>query len=148
MLQYKEDTLRSRCNITTEVKTRKEDDKRSHPKYTLEFKQDAARLVLEMGYSYQQAAESLGISMGAIGRWVRAERVAVHSPRVLSLSDQAELARLRRENRQLKLERDTLKRRQASTPGKPSEVCLYSGATEDLSRDPVMPFIQSQHQRL
>lgn len=88
----------------------KEDNKRSSPKYTLEFKQDAARLVLEMGYSYRQAAESLGISMSAIGRWVRAERVAVHSPRVLSLSDQAELSRLRRENRQLKLERDILKK--------------------------------------
>jgi transposase len=30
------------------------------PKYTLEFKQDAAQLVLEKGYTHQQAADNLG----------------------------------------------------------------------------------------
>ena len=44
------------------------------PKYTLEFKKDAAKLVIEKGYTYEQAADSLGISLSAIGRWVRAER--------------------------------------------------------------------------
>jgi transposase len=34
--------------------------KRCKPKYTLEFKQDAARLVLEKGYTHQQAADNLG----------------------------------------------------------------------------------------
>jgi len=42
--------------------------KRCKPKYTLEFKQDAARLVLEKGYTHQQAADNLGISLSAIGR--------------------------------------------------------------------------------
>jgi transposase len=44
------------------------------PKYTLEFKQAAAKLVLEKGYTHQQVANNLGISLSAIGRWVRAER--------------------------------------------------------------------------
>ena len=43
------------------------------PDYTLEFKQDAAKLVNEKGYTHQQVADSLGISLSAIGRWVRAE---------------------------------------------------------------------------
>ena len=48
--------------------------KQKRPEYTLEFKQDAAKLVNEKGYTHRQAADSLGISLSAIGRWVRAER--------------------------------------------------------------------------
>ena len=32
------------------------------PSYSLEFKQDAAKLVLEKGYSCQKAADHLGVS--------------------------------------------------------------------------------------
>lgn len=32
------------------------------------------KLVLEKGYSQQQAADHLGISLSALGSWVRAER--------------------------------------------------------------------------
>jgi transposase len=46
--------------------------KRANPKYTLEFKQDAAKLVNEKGYTHQQAADNLGISLSAIGRWQNA----------------------------------------------------------------------------
>lgn len=44
------------------------------PKFTLEFKQDAARWVIEKGYTHRRAADSLGVSLSALGRWVRAER--------------------------------------------------------------------------
>ena len=37
------------------------------PKFSLEFKQDAARLVIEKGYTHQQAADSLGVSLSALG---------------------------------------------------------------------------------
>ena len=50
------------------------DKKHSRPKYSMEFKQDAARLVLEKGYSQQQAADHLGISQSSLGRWVRARK--------------------------------------------------------------------------
>jgi transposase len=42
--------------------------KRSSPKYTLEFKQDAGKLVNEKDYNHQQAADNLGISLSAIDR--------------------------------------------------------------------------------
>jgi transposase len=48
--------------------------KHNRPKYSLEFKQDAAQLVLEKGYSQQQAAAHLGISLSVLGRWARAEQ--------------------------------------------------------------------------
>ena len=51
-----------------------EQNKHKRSKYTLEFKQDAARLVNEKGYTHKQAAENLGVSLDAIGRWVRAEK--------------------------------------------------------------------------
>ncbi|WP_339057814.1 transposase [Candidatus Regiella endosymbiont of Tuberolachnus salignus] len=42
--------------------------------FTLEFKQDAAKLVLEKAYTCKQASESLGVSLSAIKSWVKAER--------------------------------------------------------------------------
>ena len=88
--------------------------KRCKPRYTLEFKQDAVRLVLERGYTHQQAADNLGISLSALGRWVRAERGSVSDSEtkkvVLNLADQAELVRLRREIEQLRMEREIIKK--------------------------------------
>jgi len=88
--------------------------KQPRPKYTLEFKQDAARLVNEKDYTHQQAADHLGISLSAIGRWSRAEQShAAASPgkkTAISLADKTELIRLRRENEQLRMEREILKK--------------------------------------
>jgi transposase len=85
------------------------------PKYSLEFKQDAAKLVLEKGYTHQQAADHLGISLSALGRWVGAGRKPAGSEPTaketgLSLSDHDELIRLRKENERLKMEREILKK--------------------------------------
>jgi transposase len=84
------------------------------PKYSLEFKQDAAKLVLEKGYSQQQAADSLGVSLSAMGRWVGAEQggagLSTAKPSVLKLADQGELVRLRKENERLRMEREILKK--------------------------------------
>jgi transposase len=87
----------------------------NRPKYSLEFKQDATKLVLEKGYSHQQAADHLGISLSALGRWVRAERKPAGGELTskkpgLSLADQDELIRLRKENEQLRMEREVLKK--------------------------------------
>ncbi len=39
--------------------------KPKRPVYNLEFKQDAAKLVIEKGYTHQQAADNLGVSLSA-----------------------------------------------------------------------------------
>jgi transposase len=89
-------------------------NKHKRPKYNLEFKQDAAKLVIEKGYTQQQAADNLGVSLSAIGRWVRAEQgsAIASTPKksVLKLADQDELMRLRKENERLRMEREILKK--------------------------------------
>ncbi|MBK8325624.1 MAG: transposase [Moraxellaceae bacterium] len=85
------------------------------PTYSLEFKQDAAKLVLEKGYSCQKAADHLGVSLSALSRWVKAERPpnvseALSKKSGLSLSEHDELRRLRKENEQLRMEREILKK--------------------------------------
>jgi transposase len=99
--------------MSTEV-TMSNQIKHKRPKYTLEFKQDAAKLVNEKGYTHKQAADNLGISLSAIGRWVRAEQglatASATRKKVLNLTDQDELSRLRKEVEQLRMERDILKK--------------------------------------
>ncbi len=88
--------------------------KYKRPKFTLDFKRDAAKLVIEKGYTHQQAADSLGVSLSAIGRWVRAERGTEAQPNSkqaqLNLSEQDELNQLRKENEALRMEREILKK--------------------------------------
>ena len=82
-----------------------------NPMYTLEFKQDAVKLVQEKGYTILEASSSLGVSLSALNRWIRAERGgAARSSSVLNLSEHDELIQLRKENTRLKLEREILKK--------------------------------------
>ena len=63
----------------------------------------------------------MGISLSAIGRWVRAERgpvaAASENNPVLNLNGQSELLRLRKENEQLQMERDILKKAAVDSMG-------------------------------
>ena len=81
--------------------------------YTVEFKQDAVRLVTEQGYKQTEAARNLGIVRGMLGRWIKEfqddESGAFRGNGKLA-AEQEELVRLRRENKQLKLEREILKK--------------------------------------
>ena len=82
-------------------------------KYTSEFKRDAVRLVTEQGYKQTEAARNLGIDRGMLGRWIKElqsdESEAFRGNGKLG-ADQEELRRLRVENKQLRLEREVLKK--------------------------------------
>jgi transposase len=81
--------------------------------YTKEFKEDAVRLVTEHGYTRAGAARSLGIQGNMLARWVQ-EYQNKESEAFLGngklTSEQAELKKLRTENKQLRLEREILKK--------------------------------------
>ena len=81
--------------------------RRSFPK---EFKADAVALVLDEGRSIASVARALAIGASNLGNWVRRARVDRGEREGLTTSERAELARLRRENAQLRMERDLLKR--------------------------------------
>jgi transposase len=88
------------------------------PYYSLEFKQDATKLVLSKGYSIPEAATNLGVSESALRKWIRVEKGG--SPNTtnlsgspLSLSEHEELLRLRKENARLRMEREILKKASA-----------------------------------
>ncbi len=89
-------------------------NKTKRPVFTVEFKQSAVKLVTEQGYTRQEAATNLGVSLSAITRWVRAETQTESKPgskqSTLNISERAELDKLRKENNRLKMERDILKK--------------------------------------
>ncbi len=89
--------------------------RQNNSKYTLEFKQDAVSLVLKNGYTRQRAADHLGISLSALSRWVKIEKggtqdTADNDHSTLNLNTHAELVQLRKENEQLRMEREILKK--------------------------------------
>jgi len=122
-------------------------NKPKRPVYDLEFKQDTAKLVIEKGYTHQQAADRLGVSLSAIGRWVRAERgTTIETKSTPSLSGQAELVRLRKEVEQLRMKREILKKAAVFFAKKSSKVYFYSRSTEELPCYGVMSGYEGQYQ--
>jgi transposase len=73
-----------------------------------QFRREAVQLVTEGGVPTRQACQDLGIGRSTLERWVATARAA--SPKTLSESEREELKRLRKENTQLKMERDILKK--------------------------------------
>jgi transposase len=80
-------------------------------KFDREFKEGAVRIVRETGKPIAQVARELGINEGTLGNWVAIDRRAREGGNGgLSESERAELLRLRKENAELAMERDVLKR--------------------------------------
>ena len=80
-------------------------------KYSKEFKLQAARLVTEQGYSYDKAAKRLGTTGWSIRNWVQRFRQTGELPAQNQTQPKAdELRQLRKENAQLRMENDILKK--------------------------------------
>ena len=86
--------------------------RRTRRSFTEEFRTGAVRLVLDEGKSAGAVARDLDLTESALRNWVaqaRADRTKGKSGGLTTV-EREELAQLRRENRQLKLERDILKK--------------------------------------
>ena len=80
-------------------------------KFDADFREGAVRLVRETGKSAAQVARDLGINPGTLVNWVNADRRRRGEGNgALGEDERAELARLRKENAELAMERDVLKR--------------------------------------
>ncbi len=76
-------------------------------KFTEEFKKEAVNLVVKQGYSNTEAAQSLGVSESAIRQWKKQFGPGVNK---IELEQQAEIKRLNKEVKRLRMEREILKK--------------------------------------
>ena len=80
-------------------------------RYNEEFQLEAAKLVVNQGYTFKEAAERLGATDWSIRQWVHKFRQNGQLPSKEQPVPQAdELKQLRQENRRLQMENDILKK--------------------------------------
>ena len=81
--------------------------------YTLDFRAEAVKLVEQEKLSVDAAAKRLSVPKSSVGNWVRASRAGalatVGATQRMPTVQEMELARLRKELAEVKLERDLLK---------------------------------------
>ena len=104
---------------TTNVKAENNDggvrmERIPYGKYTKEFREEAVRLVVEGGLSTLEAGRRLSLAPSTLSNWVRvykAGKLSEVGGRYKPLSEkEMELARLKRELAEVKMERDILKK--------------------------------------
>lgn len=82
-------------------------------KYPEQFRREAVQLIVESGRARAEIARSLGISDNTLRNWVIADRAArqrAADPEALSEDELDELKRLRKENLELKTDREILRK--------------------------------------
>ena len=77
-------------------------------KFDQDFKDGAVDLVLMTGRPVAEVAREIGVHEGTLGNWVDKRRRA-QTPGAVTESERAELVRLRKENAELRMQRDVLK---------------------------------------
>ena len=97
-------------------------------RYTLEFKQEAVRLV-RGGQTVSSVAKTLGLSDQTLHNWLKAEAAGglrEITGKVVS-AEKMEIARLKAELAKTRMERDILKNRRGTQPPGIETVVLYPG---------------------
>jgi len=82
-------------------------------KHPPEFQRDAVAMVLDEGRAIAEVARAIGVNEGTLGNWVARARRERSTGEGLGADERSELADLRAENAQLRMERDLLKRSMA-----------------------------------
>jgi len=102
------DIIRKADTMSRMAKT---EGRRSRRRFTDEFKAGVVRLVLDEGKTAGAVARELNLTDSAVRAWVaQAQADRTKGRTGLTTAERDELARLRKENRELKLERDILKK--------------------------------------
>ena len=92
------------------VSKEKPASKRQRGRYPREFRRDVAALVLDQHRSVADVATDLDLVQQTVYLWVRHERVDRGEREGMSTDEHDELVALRKEVRQLRQERDLLKK--------------------------------------
>ena len=85
--------------------------RRARRQFTEEFRTGAVRLVIDEGKTVGAVARELDLTPSALATWVKQARADRTKGKTgLTTEERAELARLRKDNRELRMERDVLKK--------------------------------------
>jgi transposase len=86
--------------------------KRQRRRFSAEFKSETVRLIEESGKTIAQIARELGLTESAVRKWAKQAKIdaGVGSLGEMTTHEHAEVRRLRREVRQLRMEREILKK--------------------------------------
>ena len=79
-------------------------------KYTQEYRDEAVKLVIETSRPIAEVARELGINEGTLGNWCNKYRQEHPASEELSIPERARLRELERENRELRLQAEFLKK--------------------------------------
>jgi transposase len=90
-------------------------------KFTQEYREEAVKLVIETSRPIAEVARELGINEGTLGNWVVRYRHDHPVSEELSIPERARLRELERENRELRLQAEFLKKQRPSSPRSSSE---------------------------
>ncbi len=85
---------------------------RKRRRFSPDFKKDAVALVTEQGYSIAKAAQAVDVGENNLRRWKKELEQEASGGR-LTADERAELARLRREVKELRMEKEILKKASA-----------------------------------
>ena len=83
-------------------------EKRAYKRYGVEFKEDAVKMSLVGNKSVAQVASELGISYKNLCNWRRDYKLKQNNPG--ATEDKKRIKQLEKENKELQLERDILKK--------------------------------------
>jgi transposase len=88
----------------------KQQVKRVRRSYSDEYRRNAVSLIEYQGYTTAQAARELGVNANLLRKWRQKYGKLASANSKVSLTEQQELDRLRKENHRLRMERDLLKK--------------------------------------
>ncbi len=80
-------------------------------KFSKEYRDEAVKMVIETSRPIAEVARDLGLNEGTLGNWVaiyRREHAGEEPP--MTVSERARLRELEKENRELRMEREFLKK--------------------------------------
>ena len=77
---------------------------------TDEFKEESVKLVTEQHYKITEAARNLGVHHSLLRRWIKASSPEDESSNDTTVQLKMDLKRVKKENEQLRMEREILKK--------------------------------------
>ncbi len=110
--------------------------RRNRRSFSEEEKAAAVAHVRRSGQSFYQAALELDLTETALRRWVQQSAIdrGEGPAGALTSAEQEELRQLRRENRQLRVEREILKKAALSSTGQRNSLIEYLCRTTEIER--------------